>query len=89
LNRELEEETGVIVGEQPVLHGIFANEPNFRGDHVACFVVRRFERIARARSLEIAETRIFPVRCLPEQTTGGTRRRIAEVFDAAPVSAHW
>jgi 8-oxo-dGTP pyrophosphatase MutT (NUDIX family) len=89
LKRELEEEAGVVVGEGPVLHGLFANEQNFRGDHVACFVVRNFEPIARARSLEIAEARIFPVRALPEQTTGGTRRRIAEVFDGAAVSAHW
>lgn len=89
LKRELEEEAGVVVGEGPVLHGFFSNEQNFRGDHVACFVVRRFERIDRARSLEIAEARFFPVQSLPEQTTGGTRRRIAEVFDGAPISAHW
>ena len=89
LKRELEEEAGVIVGGPPILHGFFANEQNFRGDHVACFVVRQFERIDRARSLEIAEARFFPVQSLPEKTTGGTRRRIAEVFDGTPVSAHW
>jgi ADP-ribose pyrophosphatase YjhB (NUDIX family) len=89
LKRELEEEAGVIVDGPPVLHGLFANEQNFRGDHVACFVVRQFERVERAGSLEIAEARFFPIQSLPETTSGGTRRRIAEVFDAAPVSAHW
>ena len=41
-----------------------------------------------SRGFEIAEARFFPVDALPEGTTGGTRRRIAEVLDGfAPARA--
>ena len=86
--RELREETGVIGIEEPVLHGIFLNDAQFPGDHVACFILRRFER-KPARSLEIAEAKFFPVTALPEGTTGGTTRRMAEIFSGAAVGRHW
>ena len=75
--------------EEPLLHGVFLNDRQFRGDHVACFVLRRFsERPVRA-GFEIAEARFFPSAALPEATTGGTRRRIAEVLEGLPPSRAW
>jgi ADP-ribose pyrophosphatase YjhB (NUDIX family) len=87
--RELREEAGIVAEEEPMLHGVFLNDRQFRGDHVACFVLRRFsERPVRA-GFEIAEARFFPSAALPEATTGGTRRRIAEVLEGLPSSRAW
>ena len=38
---------------------------------------------------EIAELGFFPLDKLPDNTTPATRRRLAEVFDGAEVSAYW
>ncbi len=86
--RELREETGVVALEEAVLHGVFLNDAQFRGDHVACFILRRFER-KPARSLEIAEAKFFPVTALPEGATGSTLRRVAEIFSGAAIARHW
>lgn len=87
--RELREEAGIVAEEEPVLHGIFLNDAQFRGDHVACFVLRRFREQGFTPTSEIAEARFFPVAQLPDGTTPGTRRRIAEVLAGGPPSAIW
>jgi 8-oxo-dGTP pyrophosphatase MutT (NUDIX family) len=86
--REAREEAGVIAGEEPVLHGIYLNDKHFPGDHVACLVLRKFSKVDM-RSLEIAEARFFAAARLPEGTTGGTRRRIAEIFQGQAISRYW
>lgn len=86
--REIREEAGIL-GEAPQLHGIFSNEPSFRGDHVACYVVRKFARLDWKPNAEIAEARFFPCKQLPEDVTGGTRRRLAEILDGVPISQMW
>jgi 8-oxo-dGTP pyrophosphatase MutT (NUDIX family) len=87
--REVEEEGGIILEGPPVFHGLFSNEGKFRGDHVACFVIRRFTRRSWIPGIEITESGFYPVNSLPEGTTGGTRRRIAEIVTGATPSAHW
>lgn len=87
--RETAEETGIVAEEDPVLHGIFLNDAQFPGDHVACFVLRRFRQQGFTPSAEIAESRFFALDALPEGTTQGTRRRLAEVLDGTPVSSTW
>src|SRR5262245_60456929 len=72
VKREIREETGIVVNGVPELHGVFANDDNFPGDHIACFVIREFAREARTPSIEIAEARFFPATDLPKGTTGGT-----------------
>jgi len=87
--RELQEEVGIITEELPKLHGMFSNERRFPGDHVACFVVRKFKRNEWSPNLEIAEARFFPAANLPEETTGGTRRRIKELLTGSQPSEEW
>ncbi len=87
--REVREETGIIAEEEPVLHGIFLNDRQFPGDHVACFVLRQFSQQAGVKSVEIAEFRFFPVTEMPPDTSGGTRRRIAEIMSGGPVPHDW
>ena len=86
--REVREEAGIIAEEDPVLHGMFLNDQQFPGDHVACLILRRFHQVP-ARSLEIAEAKFFAVAHLPDGTTGGTTRRIAEIFLGAPMGRDW
>jgi ADP-ribose pyrophosphatase YjhB (NUDIX family) len=87
--RELREEAGIIADEAPILHGMFSNERIFPGDHVACFVVRKFRRTEWLPNLEISEARFFPTGNLPEETTGGTRRRIKELLTGSEPSEQW
>ncbi len=90
LERELDEETHVRSTGRPVLHGIYFNGHVSRRDHVAVYVIRDFEVLGiRKPDLEIKEARFFPCRALPEGTSTGTRARLAEIFDGAPVSDLW
>ncbi len=87
--RELREEAGIVAEEAPVLHGVFLNDAQFRGDHVVCFVVRRFREDGFTPNAEIAEARFFATAALPEGTTPGTRRRITEALSGATPSRIW
>jgi ADP-ribose pyrophosphatase YjhB (NUDIX family) len=90
LQRELEEEVGVSLTEPARLHGIFGNFTSFPGDHIAVFVVRHWQRKENYRKLgEIAETGMFTRSELPAETDAGTRTRLAEIFDASPISQLW
>jgi ADP-ribose pyrophosphatase YjhB (NUDIX family) len=90
LARELAEEGGIVVVATPPLHGIFFNPVDSPRDHVAVFVVRIFRQdAAPPRSREIAESGFFAIEALPADTTPGTRRRLAEVLEGAPIAAKW
>jgi ADP-ribose pyrophosphatase YjhB (NUDIX family) len=90
LVRELEEEVGVSLTEPAPLHGIFGNFVSFPGDHIAVFVVRHWRRNGEYRKLgEIAETGMFRLPDLPDETDMGTRARLKEIFDRAPIRARW
>lgn len=87
--REVREETAVIAEEEPLLHGVFLNDKNFPGDHIVCFVLRKF-RVQDFRSnLEIAEAKFSAFDDLPADTTGGTRRRIGEALRGVPHTRDW
>lgn len=87
--REVREEAGIAAEEEPRLHGIFLNDRQFRGDHVACFILRTFSQLPFTPGFEIAEARFFPVDALPEGTSGGTRRRLAEVLERRLPARRW
>jgi hypothetical protein len=90
LGGELEEEARVAIRSAPILHGLFFNAKPSRRDHVAVYVVRDFAVLGeRAPDREIAEARFFPHFSLPEGATDGTRARLAEIFDSAPVRDLW
>jgi 8-oxo-dGTP pyrophosphatase MutT (NUDIX family) len=88
LRRELMEEGRIELTGEPVLHGVFLNEHVSRRDHVAVYVIRQFrqDRLPEPNR-EIVECGFYDVGALPDDTTPGTRRRIAEVLDGkAPIS---
>ncbi len=90
LARELAEEGGIALASTPVLHAVYYNPRDSRRDHVALFVVRSFRQDAAPQpSHEIVAHGFFAPGALPEDTTRGTRARIAEVFDGVPVAERW
>jgi 8-oxo-dGTP pyrophosphatase MutT (NUDIX family) len=90
LSRELEEEAGITLLEVPELFGIYANFRAFPSDHIALFVVRRWRqpRIPKPNR-EVVEQGFFDPKAVPEATSAGTRRRIAEVLGHAPRTEQW
>jgi ADP-ribose pyrophosphatase YjhB (NUDIX family) len=88
--RELEEEAMVAIDGPPLLHGLFLNTKSSRRDHVAVYIVRAFRVLGeRPPDWEIEEARFFPRSALPDGVTAGTRARLAEIFDSAPLSGRW
>ena len=89
LERELLEEGNIAV-ENAILKSLHLNRHASRRDHVAVFLVEAFAQASpKLPDREIAEAGFFPLDRLPEGTTPGTRRRIAEIFGGAPASAEW
>ncbi len=90
LAKELREEANVALGAPATLHGVFLNRHVSVRDHVAVFVVRSFtQSTPKQPDREIAEARFFPFSALPEKTTPGTRRRLAEIIDGTAPPAEW
>ena len=90
MRRELKEEGEIDLTGEAVLHGIFLNDHVSRRDHVAVYIVRHFrqDRLP-APNHEIVECGFFAVTALPEDTTQGTRQRIAEVLGGQKLIATW
>lgn len=90
LVRELAEEGNIELLGPPQFHGVFFNSRISRRDHVALFVVRDFRQDAPpVPTHEIVATGFFPLDDMPNDTTAGTRARIAEIFGGAPVGDRW
>ena len=90
LRRELMEEGRIACLGEPALHGLFFNSHVSRRDHVAVFVVRQFsqDRLP-APNHEIIACGFFDAGALPEDTTRGTRLRIAEVLENETAISTW
>jgi ADP-ribose pyrophosphatase YjhB (NUDIX family) len=90
LAHELAEEGNIEMTAPPQFHGVFFNPRISRRDHVAVFVIRHFRQdTAPVPNREIVAHGFFPVDAMPNDTTAGTRARIAEVLGGAPASEHW
>jgi 8-oxo-dGTP pyrophosphatase MutT (NUDIX family) len=90
LRRELMEEGRIACLDEPALHGLFFNSHVSRRDHVAVYVVRQFsqDRLPEPNH-EIIGCGFFDAKALPEETTRGTRLRIAEVLDGKARIGTW
>lgn len=87
--REMEEEAGIEPIDQPVIFALYSNHANFGGDHVALYRIGAWKPCQSLANQEIAERGFFDPVNPPDGTTPATRRRLAEIFQAAPVSATW
>ncbi len=88
LERELHEEVGVTLKEAPRLLGLYSNFVGYRSDHVAVFVVEKFEMVPNLNH-EISEWKFFSLDALPGEITPGTKRRLTEYLGEAPPSHEW
>lgn len=89
LAKELREEASVRLTARPELFGLYLNRNSSNRDHVALYVCRAFERGEFEPTREIVESRFFAPEALPEDVTGGTRRRIAEVLEGRAPDMVW
>lgn len=90
LARELAEEGNIRLTGEPRLHGMFFNRHISGRDHVVVYVVQDFQQAGPFQpNHEISAAAFFALDGLPNDTTAGTRARIAEVLGGAPVSEHW
>ena len=90
LARELQEEVGIELAAPPHLFGIYSHFDAFPADHIALFVVRDWRQPRMpAPNREIAEQRFCAADHLPEGTSAGAWRRIAEVLGGVPRSQAW
>jgi 8-oxo-dGTP pyrophosphatase MutT (NUDIX family) len=90
LTRELAEEAGVAIDEQPQLFAIYSNFTFFPSDHIALYVVRNWRQpVTPQPNREIAEVGLFGLDALPEGTIGPVRRRLAEVVGGDPPALDW
>lgn len=90
LERELAEEGNIELLAPPVLRSLHFNAHVSRRDHVAVYLVSAWRQTApRLPDREIAEAGFFALDALPEETTGGTRRRLDEVFGGKSAIRHW
>ncbi len=90
LAKELREEGNIELTDEPELLGMHLNRQASARDHVAVYRVTRFRQTApRVPDREIVEAGFFPLAALPDETTAGTRRRIAEALEGRPRSAEW
>ena len=89
--RELLEETGLRPRGALRLLGLYHNvhEATNR-DHLAFFVCREFDAPKAFRpNAEIAEIGWFARGALPDDIEPGVARRVAEIFDGAPIAPRW
>ena len=90
LARELREEAGITLLEPLVLHGAFFNAAVSNRDHVLVYLVGAHTRDDTLRDArEIAEVHFYDPRDIPEDTTPGTRRRIAEIVEGVAIGERW
>ena len=90
LTRELAEEGNVELTGPPVLRSIHQNRHATKRDHVALYLVTQFRQTApKLPDREIRGAGFFALDALPDDTTPGTRRRIAEAIDGEAASEWW
>ncbi len=88
--KELREEGHLTMPAPPQLVGVYLNRFVSRRDHVAFLVARGVvQERPRLPDREIAEAAFFALDALPPDTTGATRRRLAELAGEAEPSPHW
>lgn len=88
LKRELEEEVGIIIEENPSIFGFYHNTLGKCDDYIILYLCKTFDK-KEAQSWEIREARWFPLQELPTDTSPATKRRVAEYLGLKPLSDKW
>jgi 8-oxo-dGTP pyrophosphatase MutT (NUDIX family) len=88
LMRELQEEVCLVKSSPPELFGLYLRRAGRWSDHIALYVVRDVELQFRPNH-EIAEIRFAELTALPDGTSEGTKRRLAEFAGRAQRQTIW
>ena len=88
LMRELKEEVCLTKSSPPELFGLYLRRAGRWSDHIALYVVRNAELNFRPNH-EIAEIRFADAAVLPDGTSEGTKRRLAEFAGRAARATIW
>jgi len=88
LMRELKEEICLVKSSPPELFGIYLRRAGRWSDHIALYVVRKVELDFKPNH-EITEIRFADFQSLPEGTSAGTARRLAEFSGRAARASLW
>ncbi len=88
--REVREETGLIVNQEPMLFAVYSTLIMGASDYPLLYVIKEFS-CAPSHTLcrEIKQARWFALDNLPMDTTESTRLRIQEVLNALAPADHW
>lgn len=89
LEKELREEGNLVLTGAPELFHAYFNTSASKRDHVLLYRARAHQTAPRAPDREIAECGFFPLDALPEDTTGATRRRLAELAGESEPDDIW
>ena len=89
LRRELEEEASIAVTGDLKLVSAHSNHRAFPNDHVLVFRIEGWNQATFKPSMEIAEIAFVDPLSPPHDVTGGTQRRLNEMFGGAALSEHW
>lgn len=90
LAMELHEEANVELTGPAALFGVYLNARISKRDHVALYRVDAWRQPSPpVPNAEIVAHGFFALDALPEDTTRGTRERLAEIFDGRPTTATW
>ncbi len=88
IGREAAEEAGAVLRD-PRLFGVYSSFHERKSDHIVVFVCEEFTWRA-GRNREIEDVDCFAIDQLPEGTSPGTRRRVAEfAAGRTAVAAPW
>ncbi len=88
IKRELKEELDLIVKDSPVLLGTYSNFFEHKNDFVSIFIIKEFE-LDPKQNLEIETWAFFAPDKIPETTSIGTKKRIAEYFKNKEINYIW
>jgi ADP-ribose pyrophosphatase YjhB (NUDIX family) len=89
LERELDEEGGLVMTSPARLIGFYYNPRHSSRDHVVLYLTRVRQQKIRPPDWEIAECGFYPLDALPEHTTMATRARIQEALGLTTASLQW
>lgn len=84
LEKELSEEGNLVLQRAPELVAVYFNRRTSDRDHVLFYRCEVRQTAPKKADREILEAGFFPLDALPEETTGATRRRLAELAGSPP-----
>ena len=88
--QELFEEVNIGDMGEVRLFNVYLNRNISKRDHVGLYICRNWsDRKQFVANNEIAEIGFFARDDLPEGTTNGTRKRLAEIFEGVEMSQEW